>query len=189
MISSSRTGSTSAERSTCSNRSAASRFCAASRLRRGGWNCIFAVAIRCPSADLTRVQPCLSTLARPSAAVASSNLPERPCEMQAAAFRLADRSQQPRRSTGKIAPGTQERRKRHKGLRPPVLFSADAELGEQRQVIGGDQGLAAAMQQELLQHKVTIEVHVVQVHDREHSGVSATAVEVELNVDALKLTL
>src|SRR5262249_61552405 len=114
---------------------------------------------------------------------------ERPCEMQAAAFRLADRSQQPRRSTGKIAPGTQERRKRHKGLRPPVLFSADAELGEQRQVIGGDQGLAAAMQQELLQHKVTIEVHVVQVHDREHSGISATAVEVELNVDALKLTL
>src|SRR5215831_20610460 len=45
------------------------------------------------------------------------------------------------------------------------------------------------MQQELLQHKVTIEVHVVQVHEREHSGISATAVEVELNVDALKLTL
>src|SRR5262249_35585765 len=142
MISSSRTGSTSAERSTCSNRSAASRFCAASRLRRGGWNCIFAVAIRCPSADLTRVQPCLSTLARPSAAVASSNLPERPCEMQAAAFRLADCSQQPRRSIGKITPPGRQKKtqgiQKTQGLTPPVLFSADAKLGEQGQVIGGD---------------------------------------------------
>src|SRR5262249_40674705 len=45
------------------------------------------------------------------------------------------------------------------------------------------------MQRELLQHKVTIEVHVVQVHDRKHPGIGAATVEMELNIDALKFTL
>src|SRR5215472_16049204 len=56
-------------------------------------------------------------------------------------------------------------------------------------MVGSHQGFAAAMQRELFQHELAVEIHVVQVHDGKHSGVSASPVQMELNIDALKFVL
>src|SRR5215831_1913922 len=45
------------------------------------------------------------------------------------------------------------------------------------------------MQDELLKRQLPVEIHVVQVHKREHSRVRGSAIQVQLDIDAFKFTL
>jgi hypothetical protein len=48
------------------------------------------------------------------------------------------------------------------------------------------QGHAATVKKKFFQRQITIKIHVVQVHDGKNAGICPLAVEMELNIDALK---
>src|SRR6185312_5383562 len=56
-------------------------------------------------------------------------------------------------------------------------------------MVRGQQGHAAAVKQKFFQRQVTIKIHVVKVHDGQHAGIRALAVEMKLDIDALKRML
>ena len=42
------------------------------------------------------------------------------------------------------------------------------------------------MEQKFFQRQVAIKIHVVKMHDRQHTGICALAIEMQLDIDALK---
>ncbi len=56
-------------------------------------------------------------------------------------------------------------------------------------MIGGYQSFAAAMQRELFQRQLPIEVHVIEMHERQNARVGASSIEVELDIDTFKFRL
>src|SRR5579864_3099128 len=71
----------------------------------------------------------------------------------------------------------------------PGSLSSQTKLRHQRQMVRRQQRHAAAMQQKFFQRQITIKIHVIKMHDGQHAGVRALAVEMQLDIDALKRML
>src|SRR6185436_2211502 len=66
------------------------------------------------------------------------------------------------------------------------LLQPDSEVGDERQVVRGHQGLARAGELETSNLDVSFVINVVEMKDREDAGIGAASLEVLVDVDALE---
>src|SRR5437868_10852712 len=64
--------------------------------------------------------------------------------------------------------------------------SAEPKFRDQWKMVRRHQRHAAAVEHKLFQRQLAIKVHMIEMHDGQHAGIGALAVEMELDIDALK---